>query len=50
MSARLSAADLLNMIDAGFIDRYMLSDEERALVEAYEAETDAMIAAMEDAS
>lgn len=48
---RLSAEDLLNMIDAGVIERCMLSDEERALVEAYEAEIDAMfeahIAAME---
>lgn len=45
MSARLSAEDLLNMLDAGVIERDMLSNEERALVEAYEAEIDAMIEA-----
>lgn len=45
MSARLSAEELLNMLDAGVIERYMLSDEELARVEAYEAEIDAMIEA-----
>lgn len=43
MSARPSAKELFDLLDAGLIERYMLSAEELAQVEAYEAGLDAMV-------
>lgn len=38
-----TAEELCDLLDAGVIERYMLSDEQRAQVDAYEAELDALI-------
>lgn len=39
----LAAKELYDLLDAGIIERYMLSDEQRARVDAYEAGLDALL-------